>query len=99
MEKFNFDRIVRTSYSEVYYIYDEDIHIGELHMHILKNSASRFTLILDKDVSSVDENSLLEQIDLELANDYDVPYFGYNINVFRGVLEDEYEVVNDVNDN
>ena len=99
MEKFNFDRIVRTSYSEVYYIYDEDIRIGELHMHILKNSASRFTLILDKDVSSVDENSLLEQIDLELANDFDVPYFGYYINVFRGVLEDEYEVVNDVNDN
>ena len=68
-------------------------------MHILKNSASRFTLVLDKDVSSADENSLLEQIDLELANDFDVPYFGYYINVFRGVLEDEYEVVNDVNDN
>lgn len=95
MERFFFDRIVRTAYSEVYYIYDEDVHIGELHMHILKNSASRFTLILDKDVTDIVENTLLEQIDLNLANDFDVPYYGYYINVFKGTLEDEYEIIND----
>jgi len=95
MEKYVFDRVVRTSYSEVYVIYDEDLQIGELHLHVLKNSPSRFTLILDKEVDEVEENSILEQIDLELANDFDVPYHGYYINVFRGTLEDEYEIIND----
>lgn len=95
MERVLFDRIIRTSYSEVYLIYSDDIQIGELHLHILKNSPSRFTLILDKAVSDSDENSILEQIDLELANDFDVPYHGYYINVFRGTLEDEYEIIND----
>ncbi len=95
MERVLFDRIIRTSYSEVYLIYSEDIRVGELHLHILKNSPSRFTLILDKNVSDSDENSILEQIDLELANDFDVPYHGYYINVFRGTLEDEYEIIND----
>ena len=38
MEKFNFDRIVRTSYSEVYYIYDEDIHIGTSYAYFKKFS-------------------------------------------------------------
>lgn len=95
MERVLFDRIIRTSYSEVYLIYSDDIQIGELHLHILKNSPSRFTLILDKTVSDSDENSILEQIDLELANDFDVPYHGYYINVFRGTLEDEYEIIND----
>lgn len=95
MDKFVFDRIVRTAYSEVYAIYDEEMHIGELHLHVLKNSPSRFTLILDKDVDEADENSILEQIDLELANDFDVPYNGYYINIFRGTLEDEYEIINE----
>lgn len=95
MERVLFDRIIRTNYSEVYLIYSDDIQIGELHLHILKNSPSRFTLILDKAVSDSDENSILEQIDLELANDFDVPYHGYYINVFRGTLEDEYEIIND----
>lgn len=95
MERVLFDRIIRTNYSEVYLIYSDDMQIGELHLHILKNSPSRFTLILDKSVPESDENTILEQIDLELANDFDVPYHGYYINIFRGTLEDEYEIIND----
>lgn len=95
MERFNFDRIIRTSYSEVYYIYEDNSHIGELHIHVLKNSPSHFTLILDTDVKDDAENSILEQIDLGIANDFDVPYHGYYIRVFRGTLEDDYEIINE----
>lgn len=95
MENFKFDRIVRTDKSEVYYIYDENRNIGELHIHILINSPSHFTLILDEELTEVDENSILEQIDLDLSNDFDVPYHGYFVNIYRGKFKEEFEVINE----
>ncbi len=95
MNNFKFDRVVRTSYSEVYYIYEEDHNIGELHIHILKNSPSHFTLIIKEELDQVDENTILEQIDLEFSTDFDVPYYGYYINIYRGNFKEEYEVINE----
>ena len=83
--RFRLTRLVRTSSSEIYLIWEEDHRVGQLDLHYAHDTIHA-TLILEAVLSVASEEELRRQIDEDIVSSY-LPSFDRNdflITVFRG---------------
>ena len=86
MVDFKLSRLVRTSSSEVYLVWDSEEHrLGQVHLHYLPDSI-HVTVVLEMDLARTDEEALLATIDEDIASSY-LPSFDREavfVPIFRG---------------
>jgi hypothetical protein len=83
--RFRLTRLVRTSSSEIYLVWEENNRVGQLDLHFAIDTIHA-TLILEADLSVSMEEELLTQIDEDIVSSY-LPSFDRNdflVTVFRG---------------
>ena len=83
--RFRLTRLVRTTSSEIYLIWEEQNRVAQLDLHYAHDTIHA-TLILESDLSVTSEEELLSQIDEEIVTSY-LPNFERNdfiVTVFRG---------------
>ena len=83
--KFRLSRLVRTVASEVYVVWETDRRVGQVHLHYAHDTIHA-TILLEVDLSVVEEEELLEQIDEDIVSSY-LPSFEREdllVTIFRG---------------
>lgn len=83
--RFRFTRVVRTQFSEVYMIWEEENRVGQLDLHYQAQTVYA-TMILEADLSVTSEEELLTQIDDDIVSSH-LPHFDredFVVTVFRG---------------
>ncbi len=83
--RFKLMRIVRTSSSEIFVIWEDDERIGQLDVHYAGDTIHA-TLILETDLSVTSEEELLSQVDQDVVSSY-LPIFNRGnllVTVYRG---------------
>ena len=84
-DKFNLSRLVRTTSSEIYVIWEGEKRVGQLHLHFAHYTI-HVTLMLEVDISLSEEEDLLAQIDEDIVSSY-LPSFEREemlVTIFRG---------------
>lgn len=67
--QFRLSRNVRTVSSEIYIIWDEDIRVGQLHLHYAHDTIHA-AVLLEVDLSVREEEQLLDTIDEDIVSSY-----------------------------
>ncbi|MGB9879686.1 MAG: hypothetical protein ACP5R4_06385 [Armatimonadota bacterium] len=83
--RFKFMRLVRTSSSEIYVIWEDEERVGQLDIHYARDTVHA-TLVLETDLSVASEEELLSQIDQDIVSSY-LPIFERDnllVTVYRG---------------
>jgi hypothetical protein len=78
-------RLVRTSSSEIYVIWEDEERVGQLDIHYARDTVHA-TLVLETDLSVASEEELLSQIDQDIVSSY-LPIFERDnllVTVYRG---------------
>src|SRR5688572_7314885 len=97
--RFRLTRLVRTTSSEIYLIWEENNRVGQLDLHYA-NETIHATLILEADLSVSSEEELLTQIDEDIVSSY-MPSFDRNdllVTVFRGEEISSYTDAQSIDD-
>jgi hypothetical protein len=97
--RFRLTRLVRTTSSEIYLIWEENNRVGQLDLHYA-NETIHATLILETDLSVSSEEELLTQIDEDIVSSY-MPSFDRNdllVTVFRGEEISSYTDAQSIDD-
>lgn len=97
--RFRLTRLVRTTSSEIYLIWEENNRVGQLDLHYA-NETIHATLILESDLSVSSEEELLTQIDEDIVSSY-MPSFDRNdllVTVFRGEEISSYTDAQSIDD-
>ena len=79
------NRIVRTPYSEVYLIWDNQTRIGQIDIHYSHQTVYA-TLVLEQELDVASEEGLIAQVDEQIVQAY-LPNFDredFLVTVFRG---------------
>lgn len=82
---FRFSRLVRTTTSEIYVIWEEQTRVGQLHIHYAHDTIHA-TVILESDLTVPEEDVLLESLDEDIVSSY-LPSFEREdllVTIFRG---------------
>ncbi|NLN78231.1 MAG: hypothetical protein GX141_04880 [Armatimonadetes bacterium] len=66
---FRLSRNVRTVSSEIFIIWDDDIRVGQLHLHYAHDTIHA-AVLLEIDLSVREEENLLEAIDEDVVSSY-----------------------------
>ncbi len=66
---FRLSRNVRTVSSEIFIIWDEDIRVGQLHLHYAHDTIHA-AVLLEVDLSVREEEQLLDTIDEDIVSSY-----------------------------
>lgn len=66
---FRLSRNVRTVSSEIFIIWDDDIRVGQLHLHYAHDTIHA-AVLLEIDLSVREEENLLETIDEDVVSSY-----------------------------
>lgn len=83
--RFKLTRLVRTQSSEIYLVWEDDRRVGQVDLHF-QHETVHATIIFESDVTVVDEEELLAQIDDDIVSSY-MPRFereDFVAHVFRG---------------
>lgn len=83
--RYRLSRLVRTTSSEVFLIWEEDRRVGQLDVHYAQDTIHA-TLVLEADLAPETEEELLSQIDEDIVSSY-LPSFereDFLVTVFRG---------------
>ncbi|MBW3624512.1 MAG: hypothetical protein KY468_13990 [Armatimonadetes bacterium] len=83
--RFRLMRLVRTTSSEVYVIWEGEERVGQLDLHYARDTIQG-TLILETLLSISSEKDLLEQVDQDIVSSY-LPIFERDnllITIYRG---------------
>jgi hypothetical protein len=83
--RFRLMRLVRTTSSEIYIIWEGEERVGQLDLHYARDTIQG-TLILERILSISSEKDLLEQIDQDVVTSY-LPIFERDnllITIYRG---------------
>ena len=78
-------RVVRTSSSEVYIIWQDDTRLGQVDIHYGQDLVHA-TLVLEKDLSAEQQGDLVDQLDQDVISSH-LPQFAredFLVTVFRG---------------
>lgn len=78
-------RVVRTESSEVYIIWQDDVRLGQVDVH-LGMDLIHATLIIEKDLTPEQQADLVDQIDQDIVSSH-LPQFAredFLVTVFRG---------------
>jgi len=78
-------RVVRTSSSEVYIIWQEDTRLGQVDIHYGQDLVHA-TLVLEKDLTAEQQGDLIDQLDQDIVSSH-LPQFAredFLVTVFRG---------------
>lgn len=78
-------RVVRTDTSEVYIIWQNDVRLGQVDLH-LGMDLIHATLIIEKDLTPEQQADLVDQIDQDVASSH-LPQFAredFLVTVFKG---------------
>ena len=78
-------RVVRTSSSEVYIIWQDDTRLGQVDIHYGQDLVHA-TLVLEKDLSAEQQGDLVDQLDQDVVSSH-LPQFAredFLVTVFRG---------------
>lgn len=67
--QFRFSRLIRTEFSEVYLIWDNETRVGEVHLHYA-NDTIHATLLLEVELQVTDEETLLDLLDTDIVSSY-----------------------------
>ena len=67
--QFRLSRNVRTVSSEIFIIWDDDIRVGQLHLHYAHDTIHA-AVLLEIDLSVREEENLLEAIDEDVVSSY-----------------------------
>jgi hypothetical protein len=84
-------RLVRTSSSEIYVIWEGEDRVGQIDVHYASDTIHA-TLVLETDLSISSEKELLEQIDQDVVSSY-LPIFERDnllIAIYRGTEINTY---------
>jgi hypothetical protein len=68
-KEFRFSRLIRTEFSEVYLIWDNDTRVGEVHLHYT-NDTIHATILLEVELQVADEEALLDLLDADVVSSY-----------------------------
>lgn len=68
-ERFRLSRLVRTSSSEVYVIWDQETRAGMIHVHYAHDIVHA-SILLEIEFSIADEEQLLEMVDYDIVSSY-----------------------------
>lgn len=68
-DRFRLSRLVRTSTSEIYVIWDGEIRAGMIHLHYA-HDVIHAAVILEVELGVTDEEALLEIIDEDVVSSY-----------------------------
>lgn len=91
MESVRLVRVVRTSTSEVYILWDGEDRLGQLDIHFA-HDVIHATVILERETSTEDRKELVNQIDQEIISSY-LPSFDredFLVTVFQGMEMDSF---------
>ena len=83
--RFRLMRLVRSSTSEIYVIWEGEERVGQIDVHYIRDTIQG-TLILETNLSITSEKDLLEQIDQDIVSSY-LPIFERDnllITIYRG---------------
>lgn len=83
--RYRLSRLVRTTSSEIYLIWEDDRRIGQLDIHFAQDTIHA-TVVLESDLTPETEEELLSQIDEDIVSSY-LPSFDredFLVTVFRG---------------
>jgi hypothetical protein len=97
--RFRLTRLVRTTSSEIYLIWEDNNRVGQLDLHYA-NETIHATLILETDLTVSLEEELLTQIDEDIVSSY-MPSFDRNdllVTVFRGEEISSYTDAQSIDD-
>ncbi|MGQ9455742.1 MAG: hypothetical protein ACUVRS_03720 [Armatimonadota bacterium] len=82
--QFRLSRLVRTSSSEIYLIWDGDSRVGQVHLHYAHDTIHA-AILLEVDLTTAEEEDLLEMIDEDIVSSY-LPSFDredFLVSMFR----------------
>jgi hypothetical protein len=82
--QFRLSRLVRTSSSEIYVIWDGDSRVGQVHLHYA-HDVIHAAVLLEVDLTTSEEEDLLELIDEDIVSSY-MPSFereDFLVSMFR----------------
>ncbi|PIX45751.1 MAG: hypothetical protein COZ56_01175 [Armatimonadetes bacterium CG_4_8_14_3_um_filter_58_9] len=99
MDPVKFVRVVRTSSSEVYILWEDEERVGQLDVHFA-HDVIHATIILERETSEDDRRDLVNQIDQEIINSY-LPSFDredFLVSVFQGEEVDAFNDAGDLED-
>jgi hypothetical protein len=83
--RYRLSRLVRTSSSEIFLIWEDERRVGQLDVHYAQDTIHA-TLVLEMDLTPETEEELLSQIDEDVVSSY-MPSFDredFLVTVFRG---------------
>ncbi len=83
--RFKLTRLVRTTSSEIYLIWETDKRVGQVDIHFAQDTIHA-TIVFESDLTVTDEEELLAQIDDDIVSSY-MPRFereDFVAHVFRG---------------
>jgi hypothetical protein len=83
--RYRLSRLVRTTSSEIFLIWEDDRRIGQVDLHFAQETIHA-TLVLEADLTPEQEEELLAQIDEDAVSSY-LPSFDredFLVTVFRG---------------
>ena len=83
MADFDLERRVRTAYSEVYAILDEDDQVGRIDIHFTYNVVE-VCLVVDESLTQETIRELVETIDGDLLDAAGIPREEMLVHVFQG---------------
>jgi len=66
---FRLSRLVRTAASEIYVIWERETRVGQVHLHYAHDTIHA-ALLLEIDLTVVEEEDLLEAIDDDIVSSY-----------------------------
>lgn len=82
--QFRLSRLVRTSSSEIYLVWDGDSRVGQVHLHYAHDTIHA-AVLLEVDLTTEEEEDLLEIIDEDIVSSY-LPSFereDFLVSMFR----------------
>ena len=83
--RFKLTRLVRTTSSEIYLIWEAEKRVGQVDLHFAQDTIHA-TILFESDLTVTDEEELLAQIDDDIVSSY-MPRFereDFVAHVFRG---------------
>lgn len=91
MEPVRFVRVVRTSTSEVYVLWEDEERLGQMDLHYA-HDVIHANIVLERETSVEDRKELVSQVDQEVVSSY-LPSFDredFLVTLFHGHEVDSY---------
>lgn len=85
MSDYKLVRLVRTAYSEVYLLWDDDVRVGQVDLHYAEGLVHG-TIIVEQQLSREQIEALISQLDEDVVSSY-LPDFereDFFVNVYAG---------------